>query len=162
QNEVADRSMMIAPLLEVPCQRTGNRGGPRAVGTLEPFADPLMQSHAPTARHSFGDGVGIQAVGEAVTRDLRAVGSYGRPLCNQELAASGELVAELLDCRRIRPEAGRDRSCRELVSQQARCFEQALRFGLLAIDLRLDQRAQALGERARDLCNGSSQPPAVV
>src|SRR5262249_57640913 len=78
QDEVANRSMMIAPLLEVPCQLTGNRGGPRAVGTLEPFADPLMQSHAPTARHSFGDGGGIQAVGEAVTRDLRAVGSYER------------------------------------------------------------------------------------
>ena len=75
---------------------------------------------------------------------------------------SRQFVAAFLDRQRIRVEAGRNRSDREFVPEHARHFEQALRLGLQAIDLLFDQRAQALGNGARDLGNGSSQPPAVV
>jgi hypothetical protein len=104
-----------------------------------------VQSHPPTGRHPLYDGVGIQAVGEAVARDLRSVGSYEQARSGQELASSGEFIAALLDCQRIRGEAGRNRSYREFVPEHARDFEQALRLGLQAINLLFDQRAQALG-----------------
>jgi hypothetical protein len=63
----------------VPSQTTRDRRGLRAVGVLEPFADPLVQSHPPTGRHPLYDGVGIQAVGEAVARDAAQAGGTGKP-----------------------------------------------------------------------------------
>ncbi len=152
----------VARLLEVPRQPARDRRGVGAVGVLDPFADPLVQSHAPAGRHPLGDGLGIEAVGEVVARDLRPVGS--RPQCRrrQELPLSRQLIAAFLDFHRIRAEAGRNRCDREFVPEHARRFEQALHLGLQAIDLLLDQRAQALGNGSSDLRNGSSQPPAVV
>ena len=111
QDEVADGPAVVARFLEVPCQRAGNRRDLRAIGPLEPFADALVQSQAPPGGHPLGDGVGIQAVGEAVARDLRSVGSYEQRRCGQELPLSCELVAAVLDRQRIQVEAGRDR-CR--------------------------------------------------
>jgi hypothetical protein len=121
-----------------------------------------VQSQAPTGRYPLHDGVGIQAVGKAVARDFRSVGSYEQLRRRQELPLSYECMAAVLDRQRIHFEACRKRSYGEFVPEHARRFEQALRLRLQAINLLFDERAQALGDGACDLSNRASQSPAVV
>ena len=162
EDEIVDGPAVVARLLEVPCQRAGDRRDLPTIGALEPLPDPLVQAQAPPGRYPLGDGVGIQAVNEAVACDLRPVGSQEERGCGQELPLSYELVAAVLDGQRIQIEAGRNRSGREFGPENAGRFEHALRLWLQAIDLLFDQRTQAVGDGVGDLSDGSSQPPAVV
>src|SRR5256885_12223637 len=101
-------------------------------------------------------------MGEAVASYLPPVGPREQRRRDQKLPLSCQFVATLFDRQRILGKAGRDRRHGELAPEHTRRLEQALRLRVQASNLLLNQQAEALRNRVRNLVEGPAQAPAPV